>query len=127
MGRPLFAPIDDILLFDGFAIDAYALAEINKMGRRKKPHAIAGSLQDGGQQMGCGTFAVGPGNVDGAIVSMWMAQEVVHGFAAFESGLIGMGSLTLEYWQLGIEVGEGLGIVHLQTVFKLGCKDTYFF
>ena len=32
MGRPLFDPINDILLFDGFAIDAYALAEINKMG-----------------------------------------------------------------------------------------------
>ena len=110
---PIFRPIDDILLFDGFAIDAYALAEIDKVGRSEESHAITSGLQDGSQQMRGGTYAVGTGNVDGAIATMRMTQEVVHGFAAFESGLIGMGSLTLEYRQLGIEVGEGLGIVHL--------------
>lgn len=97
------------------------------MGRSEESHAITGSLQDGGQQMGCGTFAVGAGNVNGTVTAMRMTQEVVHGFATLKSGLIGMGPLTLEYRQLGIEVGEGLGIVHLQTGFNLGCKDTYFF
>ena len=72
--------------------------------------------------MGCGAFAVGACHMDGAKVAMGMAEQLVHGFAALQPGLVSMGTLAFEDGQLSVEVGEGFAENVRQVLGKMPLK-----
>ena len=84
-----FDEADHFVLGYHFAADADALAEVDEVGRGVETHFVAGLLQDGGEEVRHGAFAVGAGDVDGAEAALGMAEVVHHCLGVDEVGLIG--------------------------------------
>ena len=117
----LFHEVDNILLSDGYAVDAYAFAEVEQMRRGVESHLVAAHLQDGRQRMRHRAFTVRAGYVNALEVLVRHAVVLVYLPHVVQSGFVAVLSLTLVVGRLVEQVFAGLLVCHL---FK---KNIYFF
>ena len=68
---------NDFFLRYRFPVDADAFPEVNQVGGGVKSGLVAGALQDGCQCVGAGTFAIGPGDMNGAELPVRMSEMLV--------------------------------------------------
>ena len=92
--------VDDFLLGNHLTVDADALAEVDEVGRGVEAHLVACFLQDGGEEVGDGAFAVGAGHVDGAELALGVAEGLHHVNGGLDVGLIGSSADAVVHRQL---------------------------
>ncbi len=69
--------VDDILLWHAFAIDTYALTEIDEVRGSVETNFVALALKNGSDGVGTRAFSIGTGDVDSLILKMWMTEMLV--------------------------------------------------
>ena len=92
--------VDDLVLGYHLAIDAYALAEVDEVGRGVEAHLVAGLLEDGGEEMGDGALAVGAGDMDALELTLGVAEGGHHVDGGLDVGLIGSRADAMVHGQL---------------------------
>ena len=89
--------LDDIVFADALAIDADALAEVNKVRGCIEPDAQASFLQDACQRVGNRPLAVGACHMDGLVLLMGMSVVGVEGLGGLQARLISRRSDVFEH------------------------------
>ena len=92
--------IDHRILGYHLAVDADTLAEVDEVGRSVEAHLEACLLEDGGEEMGDGAFAVGAGDMDGAELALGVAEGGHHIDGGLDIGLIGGSADAVVHRQL---------------------------
>ncbi len=109
------------------AVHADALSEVVQVGGGVESGAIAGRLQDRGQHVGHGTFAVGAGYVDGEVVALGLAHGAAHRSDCFQTALVGGAACGLERNEISVEKIDGFlvghGVVVYVAVFGAGVSS----
>ena len=108
-----FDEINDRLLRNHLAVDAYALAEIYEVRRGVEAHLVAGLLKNGGQEVGDGALAVGACHMDGAELALGVAKGLHHVDGGLYVGLIGSSADAVIHRQLREHEVQGFLIGHL--------------
>ena len=111
--------VHDLLLGDHLAVDPDPFAEIQQMGRRIEPCAVTGLLQDRGEQMRHGAFAVGARHMDREEVALRIAHRLAERGDAFQAGFVGRGAFRFECGQRRKEKIDRLGVIHKERIFRV--------
>ena len=75
-----------------FAVNSYALAEVNKVRRCVKPCLKSSTLKNGSKIMGAASFTVGSSNMNRLKGLMRMVKEFVKGNCVVKTRFIGSSS-----------------------------------
>ena len=100
------------VLSDHFAINANALAKVDKVWRGEQPHAVAVELEHGSKHMRHRALTIGTSHMNDAVVAVGMSEQPVQVLAGLQSGLIATSALPFEGWTLVVEVVDGFLIIH---------------
>ena len=92
----LFDEIYDFLFRNYLSVDPDALSEVNKMRTGVESYFVAFGLENGGQCVRTGAFAVGSGNMDGQETGVGMAEVLVQSLCRTQSFFIGGSTDVLE-------------------------------
>ena len=114
-GHLLSVPVEkggDLLLRYHLAVYANALPEIVQLGRGVESRPVPRRLQDGGQHVGHGAFAVGACDVDGEVVALGVSHGAAHPRDGFQTALVCGTACSLERNEISVEEIEGLLIGH---------------
>ena len=96
--------VDDRTLGYHLAIDSDTLAEVDEVGRGVEAHFVAGFLEDGGEKMGDGAFAVGAGDMDAAEAALGVAEGGHEVEGGLDVGLVSGSADAVVHGQLGEHV-----------------------
>ena len=105
--------VDNSLLGYHLAVDADTFAEVDEVGRGVEAHLVASFLEDGGEEVGDGAFAVGAGDMDGLEFALGVAEGGHHVDGGLYIGLIGGSADAVIHRQLREHEVYSLLIGHL--------------
>ena len=101
-GQMLLGKVDDLLAGNHLSVDAYALSEIDQVGRSIQPRFITVELQYRGQQVRYRTLPVGTGDVQGVEFAVGMPEVLVECFAVLQSRFVSRAPYLLKYRELPV-------------------------
>ena len=108
----LFDEIYDFLFRNHLSVDPDALSEVNKMRTGVESYFVAFGLENGGQCVRTGAFAVGSGNMDGQETGVRMAEVFVQSLCRTQSFFIGGSTDVLEDGGAGKQVFYSFLVCH---------------